>query len=82
MLDKSYFSNTVYAAAAPLVAALLWGLGVKALDPCIAAVSITYIAVKAVLNPRREPFDAALLAASAALAVAAARSVAALLLKG
>lgn len=78
MLDRDHFSNTLFIASSSAGVTVLWMLGVGGLDPYVALVSTTYMLVKALTGARREPFDAALLAAAAAFIIAAAREVAVL----
>ncbi|HIP64995.1 MAG TPA: hypothetical protein EYH08_00505 [Pyrodictium sp.] len=56
-MEREYLANTILAVLVTLSVWGLWSVGEKRLDAYIAIITLDYTIVKALLSPRRTPFD-------------------------
>lgn len=56
-MEREYLANTILAALVTLSVWGLWSVGEKRLDAYIALITLDYTVIKALLSPRRVPFD-------------------------
>ena len=56
-IDKSFLANTVLATLVGLITWSLWSIGERRIDVYVALYTLSYLVIKAVLNPRRKGLD-------------------------
>lgn len=56
-MEREYLANTILAILVTLSIWSLWSVGEERYDTYVALITLDYIVVKALLSPRRVPFD-------------------------